>query len=365
MPKARSMREQSTQVNPFSLPVEEDDLPAVIKPENVSRGEVLLGTYGLGEWITSDFIRSRHLKGDSTLFKEDDWSAPAGFSLHEWVIKNFKDYTFLSTSTVWVNVKSETCQGAIKLYASRDNLNVEYIGSSKFVEETRKFFANNFEPTRSMIEWVYDPSGRSIDIPMQPQKKLPAAYPWLRQDLDSYIDSYLNSSASILILIGPPGTGKSTFIKHMIERSKANAKVAFDEKVIANDHFFAGFISDEDTRFLVMEDADSFLASRADGNSMMHKFLNVADGLVSAKDKKLVFSTNLPSISDIDTALIRPGRCFDILEHRALSINEAKALIDQAGAGSIPEGVNSVTLAEIFATQQHKDMVSKRKMGFV
>jgi ATP-dependent 26S proteasome regulatory subunit len=50
---------------------------------------------------------------------------------------------------------------------------------------------------------------------------------------------------------------------------------------------------------------------------MMHRFLNVGDGLVTTKGKKLIFSTNLPSIRDVDSALVRPGRCFDILNFDA------------------------------------------------
>src|SRR3712207_7327386 len=55
----------------------------------------------------------------------------------------------------------------------------------------------------------------------------------------------------------------------------------------------------------VLEDADNFLRPRKEGNSMMHRFLNVGDGLVTMSHKKMIFSTNLPSVKEVDPALDR------------------------------------------------------------
>jgi hypothetical protein len=49
--------------------------------------------------------------------------------------------------------------------------------------------------------------------------------------------------------------------------------------------------------------------------------------LVRAQGRKILFTTNLPNISDIDDALVRPGRCFAIVRTRALEPNEAAALL--------------------------------------
>jgi ATP-dependent 26S proteasome regulatory subunit len=117
-----------------------------------------------------------------------------------------------------------------------------------------------------------------------------------------------------------------------------------------------------------MEDADAFLAARKDGNTLMHRFLNMSDGLISAKNKKLVFSTNLPNISDIDEALLRPGRCFDILQFRPLTRAEAQAALDEVGSNAeLPDG-NQFTLAELFCQQPSAADGDHRKnqtrMGF-
>jgi len=46
--------------------------------------------------------------------------------------------------------------------------------------------------------------------------------------------------------------------------------------------------------------------------------LAVADGVVRAQGRKIIFTTNLPNIGDIDEALVRPGRCFATVRTRAL-----------------------------------------------
>lgn len=154
----------------------------------------------------------------------------------------------------------------------------------------------------------------------------------------------------------------TTFIKNLIHQAKSNAKVAYDEKVMTSDSFFASFIED-DCGFLIMEDADTFLAKRKDGNTMMHKFLNVSDGLVSAADKKLVFSTNLENISDIDDALLRPGRCFDVINFRPLSRVEALKVIEEVGVGTLPDK-EEITLAEIFSSQPSAKNQKRKTLGF-
>jgi ATP-dependent 26S proteasome regulatory subunit len=177
----------------------------------------------------------------------------------------------------------------------------------------------------------------------------------------------LDSDEAVLILIGPPGTGKTTFIKNLLHFGKGDALVTFDPNIMASDSLFARFIDESEIDFLVMEDADAFLKSRADGNQMMHKFLNVSDGLISTRGKKLIFSTNLPSINDIDEALLRPGRCFRVIEFRNLTRAEAEAVGTKVPV-TLVDGTESYSLAELMSsrTVEQKQAVaaSKRTVGF-
>jgi SpoVK/Ycf46/Vps4 family AAA+-type ATPase len=128
---------------------------------------------------------------------------------------------------------------------------------------------------------------------------------------------------------------------------------------------FASFIEGE-ASVMVMEDADAFLRARSDGNSMMHRFLNVGDGLVTTKGKKLIFSTNLPSIRDVDAALVRPGRCFDILHFDNLDKEQSIRLAKKVGIDVKRITKDKYSIAELFngEVQQHLKTVS-RKVGFM
>jgi ATP-dependent 26S proteasome regulatory subunit len=113
-----------------------------------------------------------------------------------------------------------------------------------------------------------------------------------------------------------------------------------------------------------LEDSDAFLKPRSDGNTMMHRFLNVGDGLVTTKGKKMIFSTNLPSIRDIDSALTRPGRCFDIIEFGNMSYGEAKLLADKLKT-PMPDIKDQYSVAEIFNSQTQTLKPKERKVGFI
>lgn len=341
-------------------PFEANEEMQMMAPDGLPRHEVMLGVYSPEEWITSDSLRARHLSGANTVQIDITYIVPAGFKLADWTIKNAKKFTFVSANRTLVHDEG----GLLKLSSGHGKIEIEHVGDPDWAARWIAKFDAEFKRAENMIEWVYTTNGHSIDVPLNFRPAIKAAYPWIKKDLTEYIDDYINSDASVIILIGAPGTGKTTFIKNLIHRSGGDAKVAYDETVMQGDGLFAGFIDDE-SRFLVMEDADAFLQSRADGNTMMHKFLNVSDGLISAADKKMVFSTNLPNITDIDPALMRPGRCFDVVEFRALTIDEAQAVIDETGNGSIPEGKTSITLAEIFSQQQPSEGLRKKGMGFI
>ena len=97
-------------------------------------------------------------------------------------------------------------------------------------------------------------------------------------------------------------------------------------RALENDEIFVDFITGNHDAF-VIEDADHLLMARSNGNVDLHRFLAVADGVVRAQGRKIIFTTNLPNIGDIDEALVRPGRCFATVRTRALDRREAASLL--------------------------------------
>lgn len=332
----------------------------LFNPENVPKTEVMLGAYGSVEWIDAQMRRDRWFARKQTLETNSTWLTPAGFDLGEWMADGeFKHFTFFSAMHVVIPFEG----GHIGIMASKSKIDVSLAGEVAFCRAFERWFAARFKRAENLIRWVYNSRGEDISVPLNYRPAIVSAYPWIKQPIGEYIRNYLDSEACVLILIGPPGTGKTTLIKNIIHQSGGNARVAYDEKVLEGDDFFAAFIDGEDD-VLVMEDADNFLADRQDGNTMMHKFLNVSDGLISTVGKKMIFSTNLPNITDIDPALMRTGRCFDVLQFRTLTRTEAQAVLTETGNTEPLRDGQEFTLAEIFSTQPSADSAPRRGMGF-
>ena len=254
----------------------------------------------------------------------------------------------------------------IRYDVNSNSVSTHTYGDKIFIENVEDIFLKHFDEVTSYIEWVYGANGDSVNVPLNAER-LPVdeMYPFLKEPLTDYYDRYLESNANILLLIGPPGTGKTTFIRGLLAHSNSSAIVTYDAAILEKDYLFARFIEDE-TGVMVLEDSDNFLKARSDGNTMMHRFLNVGDGLVTTKGKKLIFSTNLPSIRDIDPALIRPGRCFDIVSFDTLKQKQAEALAKKIGV-KLDGKRDSWTIAEVFNKQieQSTNKTVGSKMGFV
>ena len=162
------------------------------------------------------------------------------------------------------------------------------------------------------------------------------AYPTLGEPIMSFIQRYLDSRETVLVLQGAPGTGKTRLVRAILAamsaRKNDSAKVMYtaDKRVFENDEIFVEFITGSHDAFVV-EDADHLLTPRVDGNTEMHRFLAVADGVVRAQGRKIIFTTNLPNIGDLDEALVRPGRCFATVRTRVLEAAEVSALLADLG----------------------------------
>ncbi|HEY3518985.1 MAG TPA: ATP-binding protein, partial [Gammaproteobacteria bacterium] len=187
---------------------------------------------------------------------------------------------------------------------------------------------------------------------------LDEAYPTLAP-VQPLIDGYLRSHETVLVLQGPPGTGKTRLVRAILaamsRRKGDSAKIMYtaDRRALDQDETFVEFITGSHDA-LVVEDADHLLMPRSDGNDKLHRFLCVADGVVRALGRKIIFTTNLPNIGDIDEALVRPGRCFAVLRTRNLERPEAQHLLakvlngDAARAGAVLPPDRTVSLASVF-----------------
>ena len=331
-----------------------------------NKENIFLGVSDIEDLVTSEIMQKRFQQDKTTVQREttvlanrDTWK--------RWAESSFPDFQFVQTNSSTGFLVEKDTLNFIKFSVNSNSTEVRAFGDKDFADDMIEIVESNFDIVTSYIEWVYGSDGNSVNVPLN-RSRLPVKemYPFLGDEsLEDYYDRYMDSNANILLLIGPPGTGKTTFIRGLLAHRNSSAIVTYDSNILDKDGFFARFIED-DAEVMVLEDSDAFLKSRTDGNTMMHRFLNVGDGLVTTKGKKMVFSTNLPSIRDIDSALVRPGRCFDIVTFGELTKEQATALAIKLNV-SLIGNKDKYSLAEVFNQQSENTKVAKtsRKVGFI
>lgn len=153
--------------------------------------------------------------------------------------------------------------------------------------------------------------------------------------------------------------------------SSCKAMYTCSAEIIEEGALFIDFLT-ESYDVLVLEDIDNHLRPRSDGNNAMYGLLSSSNGLLvsTINSKKIVLSTNLPGIDKIDEALVRPGRCFNIIQTRKLTWAESRTFLDASGNGdkALPEDKDEFALSELYHLIKYgktdTKYQKKKKLGF-
>jgi SpoVK/Ycf46/Vps4 family AAA+-type ATPase len=167
--------------------------------------------------------------------------------------------------------------------------------------------------------------------------------------VDEIITGRLNKGKDkgIVLLHGLPGTGKTTYLRHLI--GKIKKRVLFVSPSVAGDITSPDFIEllvDNPNSVLIIEDAENVIMDRRiSGNASVSNLLNVSDGLLADFLNVQLICTFNNSLTLVDSALLRKGRLIAKYEFGKLSIKKSQQLSNHLGFSTTID--KPMTIAEI------------------
>jgi hypothetical protein len=173
----------------------------------------------------------------------------------------------------------------------------------------------------------------------------------------SFVEQLRARDRGISIFEGSPGTGKTHYLRHLMSELKETHRFYFlppNNLHSLSQPEFIEFWSGQrraypQLRFVViLEDCESSIAPRTgENNDVVSMILSLSDGMLSDFLKIQIICTVNCRVTEIDQALLRPGRLTCHRVFPRLPPADAEKLADKLGK-QLPQG-DDYSLAEIFA----------------
>ena len=188
----------------------------------------------------------------------------------------------------------------------------------------------------------------------------------LKKSHKDMLRSLSSDNSGLYLFHGTPGTGKSTYIRYLINNVRKQF-IFLSPKIAGNldTPSFASLLIENKNSVLVIEDAEDILVSRErENNSAISLLLNLTDGILGESLGIQTICTFNTKLENIDEALLRKGRLMGMYEFGPLVPEKTRALLLERGVPVME--TKAMTLADIYNAEKSDYMIKKPKtqIGF-
>lgn len=180
-------------------------------------------------------------------------------------------------------------------------------------------------------------------------------------EFTDYTIDKLKEKNGIIILHGEAGTGKSHYIRGLINKMKKSKFIYVPPYMTSNlsDPNIIDFIIENKDSIFIIEDAEEVLKKQDTRKTAVSNILNFSDGLLGdVSNISFIFTFNM-DIVEIDPALVRKGRLISKYEFKRLSKDKSEKLKIKLGVEC-----ESDLLADIFNAKDESFEQEKKSIGF-